>query len=139
MPTPHPRPWHRGSVFGDGLRRPLDRNQRARFRFLVDAHHRTGRITRAHRDVGLALLKRHGVDGRCDPAHATLAADADCSERTVRRATTAMRDVGLLRWQTRLVRAGWRAEQTSNAYELVPALAAPAPASLRRTGWPCNP
>ena len=23
-------------------------------------------------------------------------------------------DLGLLRWQTRLIRAGWRAEQTSN-------------------------
>jgi hypothetical protein len=37
-----------------------------------------------------------------------------------------MRGLGLLRWQTRLVRAGWRAEQTSNAYELVPSIAAPA-------------
>jgi hypothetical protein len=40
-----------------------------------------------------------------------------------------MRDLGLLRWQTRLVRAGApgfadRVEQTSNAYELVPTLAA---------------
>ena len=32
------------------------------------------------------------------------------------------RGLGLLRWQRRLVRTGWRAEQTSNAYELVPAL-----------------
>jgi hypothetical protein len=36
-----------------------------------------------------------------------------------------MRDLGLLRWQTRLVRADWRAEQTSNAYELVPTAALP--------------
>ena len=48
-----------------------------------------------------------------------------CCDRTVRRATAAMRGLGLLRWQTRLVRVGWRAEQTSNAYELVPTLAAP--------------
>jgi hypothetical protein len=27
---------------------------------------------------------------------------------------------GLLRWERRLVRNGWRCEQTSNAYELVP-------------------
>jgi hypothetical protein len=32
-----------------------------------------------------------------------------------------MRNLGLLRWDQRLVRADWRAEQTSNAYELVPA------------------
>ncbi len=59
-------------------------------------------------------------DGRCNPAHATLAADTGCCDRTVRRATAAMRALGLLRWQTRLVRAGWRAEQTSNTYELLP-------------------
>ena len=70
-------------------------------------------------------MRRLGTDGRLDPTHATLAADTSCSDRTVRRATAAMRDVGLLRWQTRLVRASWRAEQTSNAYELVPTLAAP--------------
>jgi hypothetical protein len=121
MPRPHPRPWHRGSVFGDGPRVPLDRERRARFRFLLQLHHRAGRLTRAARDVGEALARRLGSDGRCDPAHATLAGDAGCSARTARRATAAMRDLGLLRWQTRLVRAGWRTEQTSNAYELVTA------------------
>ncbi|HTW71149.1 MAG TPA: hypothetical protein VME47_14760 [Acetobacteraceae bacterium] len=126
MPNPHhPKPWHRGSVFGDGYRRPLDREKRARFRYLLNAHHRGGKLTRAARDVGEALLRRLGTDGQCDPCHATLASDAACCDRTVRRATAAMRDLGLLRWQTRLVRAGWRAEQTSNAYELVPTLAAP--------------
>ena len=38
----------------------------------------------------------------------------------MRRAITSMRDLGLLRWERRLVRNGWRCEQTSNAYELVP-------------------
>jgi|SRR5579863_5753816 len=126
MPNPHhPKPWHRGSVFGDGYRRPLDREQRARFRYLLNAHHRAGRLTRAARDVGEAMVRHLGTDGRCDPAHATLAAVAGCCDRTVRRAAVAMRDLGLLRWQTRLIRAGWRAEQTSNAYELVPTIAAP--------------
>ena len=127
MPTPHPRPWHRGSLFGDGPRVPLDRERRARFRFLLSAHHSGGRITRAARDVGEALLRRLSGDGRCDPSHDTLAEDAACSARTVRRATASMRALGLVRWTTRLVRAGWRAEQTSNAYELVPSAAAPAP------------
>ena len=126
MPSPHhPKPWHRESVFGDGHRVPLDRERRARFRYLLNAHHRGGSLTRAARDVGEAMVRRLGTDGRCDPAHATLAADAGCCDRTVRRATSVMRDLGLLRWQTRLVRVGWRAEQTSNAYELVPTLAAP--------------
>jgi hypothetical protein len=38
-----------------------------------------------------------------------------------------MRGLGLLRWDQRLVRAGWRAEQTSNAYELVLTSAPPVP------------
>ena len=113
MSRSHPRPWHRGSVFGDGPRVPLDRERRARFRFLLNAHHRAGRITRAARDVGEALLRRLSVEGRCDPCHDTLAADAACSARTVGRATMAMRALGLVRWTMRLVRAGWRAEQTA--------------------------
>jgi hypothetical protein len=102
----------------------------ARFRYLLRAHARAGRITPRAEWVGCALLKRLADDGRCDPAHATLAADAGCSERTVRRATAAMRALGMVRWQTRLVRAGWRAEQTSNAYELIPA--APLPCAGQR-------
>ena len=130
MPRPnphHPRPWHKGSLFGDGPRVPLDRERRARFRYLLNAHHRGGGITRAARDVGEALLRRLSEGGQCDPAHDTLAADAGCSARTVGRATARMRTLGLVRWQPRLVRAGWRAEQTSNAYELIPAADPPRP------------
>ena len=120
MPIVHRR-WRSGSVFGDGRRVPLDRERRARFRFLVDQHRRARRLTPTAELVGTALLKRLGVDGQCDPSHATLAADVGCSARTVGRATATMRDLGLLRWDQRLIRSGWRTEQTSNAYELVPA------------------
>jgi hypothetical protein len=113
----HPRPWHRDSVFGDGRRAPLDRNQRARFRYLLSAHRRARRLTRAGLDV--RLLKRLGEDGRLDPSQRTLAADSDCTDRTVRTALARMRALGLLRWQRRIVRAGWRSEQVSNAYELI--------------------
>jgi hypothetical protein len=120
MSTSHPRPWRRGSVFGDGRRVPLDRERRARFRFLLSAHRRARRLTPTAELVGTALLKRLGADGQCDPAHATLASDVGCSARTVGRATATMRGLGLLRWDQRLTRSGWRTEQTSNAYELVP-------------------
>lgn len=127
MPYAHPRPWHRDSVFGDGARVPLNRNERARFKYLLNAHHRAGRITRACRDIGLALLKRLGTTGRCDPAYRTLAADAGCKcAKTAERATAALKVLGLLTWQRRLVRTsatGWRAEQTSNQYCLLPSLA----------------
>jgi len=138
LPRFHPKPWHRGSEYGPGPRRPLDREQRARFRFLLNMHHRVGRLTRAARDVGEALVRRLGADGRCDPTHATLASDAACDARTVRRATASLRDLGLLAWRTRLVRSGWRAEQTSNAYELLTAIAAPheMPRTARCGGQP---
>lgn len=119
MPTSHPRPWHRGSVFGDGRRRPLDRNARARWRYLLSAHYRAGRLPAKQERVGLALLKRLGADGQLDPSYDTLGADAGCSARTARRATASLRDLGLLSWQCRLVRSDWRAEQTSNQYELL--------------------
>jgi hypothetical protein len=127
MSNAHPRPWRRDSQFGDGPRQPLNRDDRARYKFLLNAHHRAGRISRACRDIGLALLKRLGTTGRCDPSHATLAADAGCkSAKTAERATAALKALGLLTWVRRLVRSsgtGWRAEQTSNQYVLVPALA----------------
>src|SRR3954453_1565401 len=101
----HPRPWRDGSVFVAARRVPPDRERRARFRFLLSAHRRARRLTPTAELVGTALLKRLGTDGQCDPSpHATLAADVGCSARTVGRATASMRELGLLRWQTRLVR-----------------------------------
>ena len=114
------RRWHAGSIFGTGPRRALDRNQRARFRFLLTAHRRARHITPLAELVGNALVKRLSVDGQCDPAHDTIAADVGCHVRTVRRALDAMRTLGLVIWQRRLVRDGWRVQQSSNAYVLVP-------------------
>jgi hypothetical protein len=121
MPIPHPRPYHAGSLFGDGPRRPLDREQRARFKFLLTAHRRARRLTPHAELVGNALVKRLSTEGQCDPGHDTIAADVGCCARTVRRALDALKALGLLVWQRRLVRDGWRAAQTSNAYLLVPA------------------
>ena len=136
----HPRPWHRGSQHGPGPRRPLDPDQRRAWLARAHLERRAGRLTALHVEVGRALLRRLGEDGQCDPAHATLAADAGCAERTVGRALRALRELGLLAWQQRLVCRPWkdggrgavRAEQTSNAYELLlPEGRATAPALLR--------
>jgi hypothetical protein len=118
MSSTHPRPWRRESLFGPGLRRPLNREQRARFRYLLIAHRRSGRLTPLAELVGNALVRRLGVDGQCDPAHETMAADVGCSSRTVRRSLAALKAVGLVMWQCRVVRDGWRCAQTSNAYLL---------------------
>lgn len=105
-------------MFGDGPRRPLDREQRARFRFLLAAHRRGRRLTPLTELVGNAMVRRLGVDGQLDPSHDTIAGDVGCSPRTVRRALDALKAVGLLLWQRRLVRDGWRTSQTSNSYLL---------------------
>lgn len=113
--------WHHRSEFGPGPRVPLDREQRAVWRARVELARRAGRISALHAQVGLALLRRLGQDGRLDPSHATLAADAGVGERTVRRALAALAGCGLLRWARRLARdaaSGWRCEQVSNGYAL---------------------
>jgi hypothetical protein len=77
-----------------------------------------GRLTRASRDVLLAL----GRFGACRfgifPSHALLAARARCSVRTVQRALQAARSLGLVDWCARRVRAGWRSLRRSNRYVL---------------------
>ena len=128
MSRSHPKPWHRGSEFGDGPRRPLDRERRARWRYLARAHARAGRITPKGEWVLDELLSHLSREGRCDPSYARLGADAQTSSKTAERAVAAAEACGLLRWQRRIVRNGWRMEQTSNAYELlVPGDAEPRP------------
>lgn len=114
----HPRPWLAGSDFGCGPRRKLCREGRRLFRIALDSARRAGRITALHAEVARAMLKRLGEDGRLDPSHATIAADAGCCDRTVRRALVKLAEAGLVTWRRRLVRSGWRVKQTSNAYEL---------------------
>lgn len=113
------RRWRRNSVFGTGPRVPLTEPERARFRSLAEQAHRAGRITRAGRDVALALLRRLGVGGQCDPSYETLASDVGCCRRTVATALADLAKAGLLRWQRRIARTvGNAVEQITNAYEL---------------------
>jgi Helix-turn-helix domain len=113
-------PFHAHSLFTAGPRRPLTIGERALWLARLDTARRARRITPGHELVARALLKRLGLDGRLDPAQDTLAHDAGLSDRTVRRALRALADAGLLTWQRRLVRDGWRCRQASNAYALLP-------------------
>ena len=115
MPNPHPRPWHRGSVYGDGPRVPLCRERRAVWKARLTLFRRARRLTPLFEDIGLALLRRLGTDGRLDPAQRTVAEDVGCDERSVRRALAALKACGLVLWVNRLC---GRAVQTSNAYAL---------------------
>ena len=98
------RRWHRNSEFGVGPKVPLDREKRAVWRARVELARRGGRVSALHALVGIALLRRLSTSGECTPSHATLAADAGVSERTVRRALTALAGCGLVRWVRRLAR-----------------------------------
>jgi len=119
--------FHKDSQFGPGPRHALDREQRAVWRARVNFARRAGRITALQAEAALALLKRLGERGQCDPTHETIAKDAGCKRGTVITALARLRDCGLLTWVRRIVRSGWRCEQTSNAYVLVVS-----------TGWSCE-
>jgi hypothetical protein len=122
MEYAHPRPWHAGSLFVPGPRRPLSLADRCLWLGKLGNALQAQQISGKEYLAGRALLAFIGDDGRLDPSHAAIAERACCSERTVRRALARFDALGLLRWQRRLVRqpGAWRAEQTSNAYELVP-------------------
>jgi hypothetical protein len=65
----------------------------------------------------LATYRGHG--GLICPSHDTLAERVDCHPVTVWRALQAARDLGLVRWTERRVRAAWRSLRTSNRYRLL--------------------
>ena len=113
--------WHKASIFGPGPRQPLDREQRARFRFLCRAHRGANRLTANDVAVAEVLVSALGDDSQLDPSHATIAQRALVHIATVKRALARLQRLGLVSWVRRLVRGpdtGWRAEQTSNAYVL---------------------
>src|SRR3954453_11905338 len=133
--------FHAHSQFTAGPRRPLTIGERALWLARLDAARRARRITPGHELVARALLKRLGPDGRLDPAQDTLARDTGLSDRTVRRALRALADAGLLTWQRRLTRDGWRCRQGSHGYCLVPegpALPLPSPKIPRERGSPAR-
>jgi hypothetical protein len=76
-------------------------------------------LTRDCRDVLLTLRTFRGPRGAAWPSHATLALRAKCCVRTVQRALAAARDLGLVVWSERRVRAGWRWLRSSNLYRFL--------------------
>ena len=92
-----------------------------------------GNLTRAARDV-LLTLHTYSRDGSpAWPSQVTLGDRAQCTARTVRRALERARDLGLVSWTERRVKAGWRWLRTSNLYRLL-LPAEPVVASPRTTG-----
>jgi hypothetical protein len=115
--------WRRDSIFGTGPRQPLNREQRARVRFLARQHRMANRITANDLCVVDCLISALGTDGRLDLSYATIAARVGCHVATVGRALGRLRALGLVSWVRRLVRSSflsWRCQQASNAYCLLP-------------------
>ena len=96
---------------------------------------RAGNLTRTARDVLLTLQTYRGHGGMICPSHDTLAERVDCHPVTVWRALQAARELGLVRWTERRVRAAWRSLRTSNRYRLIlpEAPVAPCPKGHWRT------
>jgi hypothetical protein len=84
----------------------------------IHREYEAGNLTLHHREVLLIL----GRFGSCRfgifPSHATLATRARCSVRTVQRALQAARELGLVDWAARRVKAAWRSLRASNRYVL---------------------
>src|SRR5690348_3787771 len=79
---------------------------------------RAGGITDGGSYVALALIKRLGTDGRCDPSHQTLSDDSGESVDTVKRALKALYQLGMVDWLRRLIRVGVKVRKISNSYLL---------------------
>ncbi|MDO9712486.1 hypothetical protein [Paracraurococcus lichenis] len=132
LPALHPRPWHSGSVFGEGVRRTVSIGQKALLLSRVTELWWARRITDTTLRIARRLINLVGPDGRLDPTHQELGRTTRTSDRTARRAVNILYDLGLLRWERRLKRVGWRTEQTSNAYELLTPATPKIPAAPER-------
>ena len=85
----------------------------------VEQEYRAGNLTAKAFLVLRQLAFYLGNRGEAWPSHETLAERAGCCVRTVQRALQAARDLGLVDWVERRVRAAWRWLRTSNLYRLL--------------------
>ncbi len=76
---------------------------------------KAGQLTPYAYLIGRAMLRRASKAGHLWPSRTCLAADVGCSERTVERATAALRALGVLSWRQRRLR--WNRRDT-NLYGL---------------------
>ena len=132
----------RPKMFGDGPRRPMDRNAKARLMIFArslkakrpgDARRHYGELTAKTVDVLEALLfEFHNArTGQCNPSYQRIAEKARCARSTAQAAMSALEQAGLLTWVNRIERRSApaaahrgrgrivRVFRTSNAYRFV--------------------
>lgn len=110
---PHPRPWRRGSLFGE-FRRPIDRNDRARIIAAAEALERRtklpGKRDGAIGQSGLAVLRAllfHFLDpksGRLDPSYRQMRGQTRFCMQTIAQALKRLAASGILEIQRRMTR-----------------------------------
>jgi hypothetical protein len=136
------RRQNRPKVFGDGPRRPMDRNAKTRLMVFAralkakrpgDAGRHYGELTAKTVDVLESLLfEFHNArTGQCNPSYERIAEKARCARSTAQAAMLALEQAGLLTWVNRIERRSApaaahhgrgrivRVFRTSNAYRFV--------------------
>jgi hypothetical protein len=112
------RTWRKGSEFGEGLRVALNGERRNLWIKRIQICRQIGALNANYVDVGIALFKILGRDGKLIPSYETIADKARVSMRTVGRALRALKACGLVTWVNRITREGWQVQQTTNSYAL---------------------
>ncbi len=87
------------------------------FRERVKAELHVKNLTRAAKDIAF-VLSGYPSHSFCWPSHATIAARAECSVRTVQRALDRLKMLGLVDWTHRYRPGRGRGHRTSNTYRL---------------------
>ncbi len=110
---PHPRPWRKGSLYGEFLR-PIDRNDRARIIAAAEALERRtklpGKRDGAIGQSGLAILRAllfHFLDpktGQLDPSYKQMRAQTMFCMQTISQALKRLAASGILEIQRRMTR-----------------------------------
>ena len=111
--------YHHTSIFGAGDRQTLTPAQIGLWKWRARSVAGARRLTRAGLDVAEALASYLGPDGRLDPSYEALAdrcrqRGTPAARRTVARQLAALRDLGLVSWERRLVRYGRHVRQTAS-------------------------
>lgn len=121
--------YHKECTLGAGRRQRRSKQHLQRWESAV-LHHRRRRHLTPDQFRALMTLPSwlNRGNGRCDPAHQTIAARADVCVRTVQRAFAIAKRFGLIGWDQRAARVGDETVQITNQYVLFPGLAEPADA-----------
>lgn len=110
---PHPRPWRKGSLFGE-FRRPIDRNDRVRIIAAAEALERRTKLPGKRDGVigqsGLAILRAllfHFLDpksGQLDPSYKQMRTQTTFCMQTISQALKRLAASGILEIQRRMTR-----------------------------------